>query len=194
MSALQVAIDRLWAALGDRDGLMPSLPDDAVMARARGGEAKAAMPRLMELLVADELTHIEITEPFDLLRESEWGSWPDEQRGAVQSFLDTWWEWTRTALEPETPPGLVLACLSRLEVSHVRWLGPWLDDLDGSSARHLAQIVIEQLPEPEWEGHEDARSQILGWARTEPVIIGLTVVGGIHLDDGQLGAALDQML
>jgi len=98
MNALVDAIDRVWDVLGDRDSLLPSLPDDAVMARARSG------------------------------------------------------------------------------------------------ARHLAEVIVSRLPEAEWEGSEDQRSQILGWSRTEPVIIGLTVVGGVHLDDGQLSDALDLML
>lgn len=194
MSALQVAIDELWAALGDRTGLLPSLPDDAVMARARAGEAKGALPRLLELAVTGGLERVTLTEPFDLLGELAWTSWPARERKAVEGLLDTWWEWTRTAVEPEIAPGVVLACLCRVGVPQVRWLGPWLDDLDGPMARHLAQIVTEQLPEPEWAGIEDQRSQILGWVRTEPVIIGLTVVGGVHLEADHLSAALDHML
>jgi hypothetical protein len=76
----------------------------------------------------------------------------------------------------------------------VRWLAPWLDDLDGPAARHLATVVITQLPEAEWAAHQDERAQILAWCRSEPVVIGLTVVGGVHLDDGQLSDALDRML
>ena len=56
------------------------------------------------------------------------------------------------------------------------------------------ETVDTQLPEAEWKSFGDERSQILSWCRSEPVVIGLTVVGGVHLDEGQLGAALDRML
>jgi len=194
MNALVDAIDRVWDVLGDRDSLLPSLPDDAVMARARSGEVKQAMPRLLELAVVDKLEHTRIVEPFDLLAENGWRSWPDNERQVIEALLDTWWTWTRTAIEPAVSPGRVLACLCRTGVPQIRWLSPWLDDLDGPPARHLAEVIVSRLPEAEWEGSEDQRSQILGWSRTEPVIIGLTVVGGVHLDDGQLSDALDLML
>ena len=164
------------------------------MARARAGEAKQALPRLLELALTDGLERVELTAPFDLLGELDWPRWPAAERDAIEELLDTWWEWTRTASEPQLSPGVVLACLCRVGVPQIRWLGPWLDDLDGPTAQHLARIVIEQLPEPEWEGIEDERSQILGWTRTEPVVIGLTVVGGVHLHPGQLSVALDHML
>lgn len=187
-------VDALWTALGDRSSLFPALPDDAALARARAGEVKDAMPRLLELAISGSAERMAITEPFDLMREAGWTTWPAGQRRAVEDVVDTWWEWVRGSVEPTMSTGLVLACLCRLGVPLVRWLGPWLDDLDGPGALRLAEVVIDQLPEPEWESIPDQRSQILAWCRTEPVIVGLTVVGGVHLEDGQLSAALDLML
>lgn len=192
MSALARSLDRLWDVMGDRSSLFPELGDDAVMARARSGEVRSAMPRLLELALTGQLATVELTEVFDLLADR--ATWSAEEERAVEDTLDTWWTLIRTSISPEPRPGVALACLSRTSLPLVRWLSPWLDDLDGPSASHLAEVVISQLPESEWEGHEDQRSQILGWCRTEPVVIGLTVVGGIHLDDGQLSAALDLML
>lgn len=194
MNALVGAVERVWDELGDRNSLFPSLADDAAMARAHAGEAKQAIPRLLELAVADQLAHMSIVEPFGLLAEVDWRRWPDSERRSVEALLDTWWTWTRMAIDPEVSPGRVLACLCRTDIPQIRWLGPWLDDLDGPPAQHLAEVIIGQLPEPEWEGQEDQRSQILGWTRTEPVVIGLTIVGGVHLDEGKLSAALDLML
>ncbi len=191
---LGASVDRLWSVLGDRESLFPELPDDAALARARSGELVEAIPRLLELAIGGGLERVAITEPFDLLREADWTTWPANQRAAIEDVIDTWWLWTRTAIEPEHGPGLVLACLCRLGVPQIRWLGVWLDDLDGPAAGHLAAVVTSQLQEPEWEGFDDERSRILGWCRTEPVIIGLTVVGGVHLEEGQLSAALDAML
>lgn len=188
------AIDELWAVLGDRTSLFPDLPDDAALARVRNGELKAGLPRLLELAIGGEAVNMAITEPFDLLRAADWTGWPGVERQAVEGVVDTWWEWTRGSNDPQPSPGLVLACLCRLGVPVVRWLTPWLDDLDGPAARHLAVVVIDQLPEAEWAVVEDEREQILAWCRSEPVVIGLTVVGGVHLDDDQLSHALDRML
>ncbi len=187
-------IDVLWDVLGDRNSLFPELPDDAALARARGGELKAAMPRLLELAISGSAVRMSVTEPFDLLSEAEWTTWPAVERRALESVVDTWWRWVRGSVEPTMPIGLVLACLCRLGVPMVRWLGPWLDDLDGPAAVRLAEIAIGRLPEPEWAPIPDERSQILAWCRTEPVVVGLTVVGGVHLEEGQLSAALDQIL
>ena len=191
---LGASVDRLWSVLGDRESLFPELPDDAALARARAGELVEAMPRLLELAIGGGLERVVITEPFDMLREADWTTWSVDRRVAIENVVDTWWTWTRTAIESDHSPGLVLACLCRLGVPQIRWLGAWLEDLDGPAAGHLAEVVIGQLPEPEWEGFDDERSRILGWCRTEPVIIGLTVVGGVHLEEGQLSAALDLML
>lgn len=191
---LGAVVDRLWDVLGDRQSLFPNLPDDAVLARARSGELAEAMPRLLELAIGGGFERVAVTVPFDMLREADWTTWPAEQRCALEDVMDTWWSWTRTAIDPEARPGLVLACLCRLGVPQIRWLGPLLDDLDGPAAQHLVDVVMGQLPEPEWEGFDDQRSQILAWCRTEPVIIGLTVVGGVHLEAGQLSEALDLML
>jgi hypothetical protein len=191
---LGARLDRLWDVLGDRESLFPQLPDDAALARARSGELVEAIPRLLELAIGDGLQRVPVTVPFDLLREADWTTWSAARREAIEDVVDTWWTSTRTAIEPELSPGLVLACLCRLGVPQIRWLGPWLEDLDGPAARHLANVVTGQLPEPEWEGFDDQRSQILAWCRTEPVIIGLTVIGGVHLDEGQLSEALDLML
>lgn len=194
VSAFTEAIDLVWEELGDRSSLFPSLPDDAVMARAQAGEAKEATPRLLELAMTDELEHMSIVEPFELLAEVQWRRWPDSERRAVEALLDTWWTWTRTAIDPVVSPGRVLACLCRTGIPQIRWLAPWLEDLDGPPARHLAEVITSQLPETEWQGADDQREQVLGWSRTEPVIIGLTIVGGVHLDEGQLSEALDLML
>lgn len=188
------AVERLWDVVGDRTSLFPDLPDDAALARAGAGELKEAIPRLLELAIGGGAERMAIVEPFDLLRDADWTKWPAAERQAVEDVADTWWEWTRRSNDPRPAPGLVLSCLCRLGVPPIRWLGPWLDDLDGPAARHLADVVVSQLSEPEWAPIEDQRQQILAWCRSEPVVIGLTVVGGVHLDEGQLSDALDQML
>jgi hypothetical protein len=192
--AVDTALERLWDLLGDRSSLFPDLAADAVLARARAGELTAAVPRLFELVTNDQLGDQPIVEPFRLLAENGWQTWLPLQQRAVEEFADVWWTDTRTAETPRFRPGEVLACLAHLDLPLVRWLHPWLDDLDGPGARHLATIVLSQLDEPAWTTRPDARAQILAWTRSEPVVIGLTLVGGVHLEPGQLGSALDLML
>lgn len=188
------AIDRLWAVFGDRTSLFSVLDSDAVLARAHAGETRGALPRLMELVVADALSPADRMEAFDLFSSGELSPWSRSDRAAIEGFADTWWRFTLRTEEPTPPVDLVLACLVRLDVPMIRWLSPWLDELDGPAAHHLARTVIDGLDDPGWADRTDERDQILGWARTEPVIIGLTLVGGVHLDDGELGRALDRML
>ncbi len=192
--AMATAIDALWATFGDRSSLMPYLEADAVMARARTGELKVAIPRLAELVVTDALVGVEPTELFEMLSSADWQSWPAGERSAIGQFADTWWTFTRSDEDPLVEADTVLACLAHLDVPLVRWLGPWLTDLDGPGAGHLATTVIERLTAKGWATRPDERLQILAWTRTEPVIVGLTLIGGVHLDEGQLGQALDLML
>ena len=192
--AVAEVIDEVWRVFGDRDSLMPLLDADAVMVRAQTGELKIALPRLFELTAGDELGDVPRQQTFALLSSSDWQHWDPPERQAVVSFADTWWRATRTDEDPLVSVDSVLACLAYLGLPMLRWLGPWLEDLDGPGARHLADAVIAQFPDEAWAGLPDERSQVLAWARGEPVILGLTLIGGVHLAEGKLGEALDQLL
>ncbi len=191
------ALDRAWDRIPAPDGgtgrgtLLPGLAADAVLARYRADgatpEALATVaPRLLELLVepaTDDATRIEIADALGPVSDP-----------ATQEVLDAWWAQT-LALEP-SPPGveMVLGCLVRCSVPLVRRLEPWVRDLDGPPARHLAELVLGGLAHPVWDGHDDQRRQVAAWTQTEPVVMGLTIVGGIHLDDGVLGRVLEVLL
>ncbi len=54
--------------------------------------------------------------------------------------------------------------------------------------------MLGGLAHPVWDGHDDQRRQVAAWTQTEPVVMGLTIVGGIHLDDGVLGRVLEVLL
>lgn len=192
--ALGEAIDRLWDVFGDRTSLFSVLDSDAVLARAHAGEVRGALPRLMELIVADAVSPADRIESFDLLSSEDVAPWSRADRSAIERFADTWWRFTLETEQPAPPVDAVLACLVRLDAPLIRWLSRWLDELDGPAAHHLARTVIDGLDDPGWADHDDEREQILGWARTEPVVLGLTVVGGVHLDEGELSEALDRML
>lgn len=195
---LEVAVGRLWATMTDQYGLLPELDHDAVLARANRGELLAATPRLVDLLVGARL---EVADAAALTGRLGGHDWDRVRRAAVEESLDAWWWETLQRspgehLEPYRPE-VVLGVLAAYDAPMVRWLGPWLAQLDGPGAQHLAAVVLggpDGLSGPAWSGREDRARQVLAWAGTEPVVNGLTLIGGIHLDDGVLGAVLDRLI
>ncbi len=192
------AIDTLWGLMADDYGLLPTLALDALLARADRGELAAATPRLAELVVDHALSPAEAGAVVERFGANDWS--PTE-RVAVGEALDAWWLQTLKRLPGEHPepygPAEVLGVVAGFGAPMVRWFGPWLDELDGPGAGYLADVVIggpDGLSGPAWAGKEDEARQVLGWARTEPVVYGLTLVGGVHLDDDVLGAVLDRLL
>lgn len=191
---IAASLDRLWREFAPPDSLLPQLAFDAVLVRADDGEFLECLPRLLELVTLPGADPELAVAVFDRLESHEWTSWPDERRRPVEELLDRWWA-THLALEPGDPAiHGVLAALVRLDQPVSRWLQPWLEDLDGPGARHLALLVRDQLTSARWNEVPDRRGQVLAWTRSEPVVMGLTLVGGVHLDPGQLGDALDRML
>ena len=200
VTPLVAAVSRLWQVMADDYGLLADLPYDATMARARRGELLAATPRLVELTVSGGLAVADAAEAVAELGRFDWTD-HRHRRTAVEGALDAWWA-EALALdrgehrEPFTPPvvlGVVLGWGSPL----VRWLEPWLAALDGPGARHLAEVVVggpDCLSGPAWAGKADQAGQVLGWARTETVVNGLTLIGATHLDDGLLSDALDRLI
>lgn len=191
---MAATLDALWAALGPEDSLLEELAADAVLARARHGELRACLPRLLELATAAGASPELAVATFDLLERNDWDQWPRRERALVEAHLDQWWL-TTLYLEPESPAlHEVLGALVQLEIGVRRWLDPWLVELDGAGARHLVALVADGLSSPHWAQRPDQRTQVLAWTRSEPVIVGLTLVGGVHLGPGELGRALDRML
>ncbi len=196
-SPVDAALKVAWDELGDRESLMPDLDADAVVARADTGELTAAAPRLLELAVSGQAGRdgahglIRRLRPLLVERGSE--------RKVVIDVLDAWWHTTLALDEAEpgrdTPPAsAVLGALAQTDEPLVRWLEPWLADLDGPSARHLAALVLDGLRGEAWDAVPDKREQVLAWAASEPVVFGLTLVGGVHLAEGELSDVFDRLL
>ncbi|MEM9564925.1 MAG: hypothetical protein AAGA93_20045 [Actinomycetota bacterium] len=195
---LGAAIDDLWSRMADDYGLLPDLALDALLARADRGELVAAAPRLVELTVSHAMSVADAAAVVDRFGQYDW---EPPERVAVGEALDAWWLETLRRLPGEQVepyrPEVVLGVVVGFGVPMVRWLGPWLDELDGPGAVHLADVVLggpDGLSGPAWVGKEDEARQVLAWARTEPVVTGLTLVGGVHLGDGVLGDVLDRLL
>lgn len=195
---LTEAIEALWAAMADDYGLLPDLALDAILARADRGELVAASPKLVELTVGHGLGVADAVGVIDRLGRHPWTA---PERALVTEALDAWWLETLKRQPDEQsehyPTETVLGVLVGFGAPMVRWLGPWLAELDGPGANHLARVVLgghDGLSGPAWEGRSDEAGQLLSWARTETVLNGLTLVGGIHLDDGVLDRVLDRLI
>jgi len=138
----------------------------------------------------------------DRLGSHPWsGSGPASERAVVTEALDAWWLETLKRQPDEQdehyPTEVVLGVLVGFGAPMIRWLGPWLDELDGPGARHLATVILggsDGLAGPAWAGKGDEAGQVLGWTRTETVINGLALIGGVHLDDGVLDQVLDRLI
>lgn len=188
--------------------LVPALEPDALLAwidgaaeRGDDDAVRAATPRLLELAVADQLGAVPVWQALSHLERSGWRSWPQADQWAVEAVLDAWWR--ATLLGHPSCPGAhdVLAAQARIRREVRPLLDRWLAELDGPGAVHLAELVMDHLDpgggplrHPAWVGIEDLAQRVTAWARSEPVILGLTLVGGVHLQPGVLSEALDRML
>ena len=201
-------LDRLARRWTPATSLVPALAPDALLtwidaAVERGDDAavRAAVPRLLRLAIGDALDPIPVWEGLDGLTRAGWRRWPLADRAAVEEVLDGWW-WASLLghpSRPAVPDVLVAQARVRGEVRPL--LDRWTAELDGPGAVHLAELLRDgldpgthRLVHPGWVGSEDLADQVVAWARSEAVILGLTLLGGSHLDRGLLSDALDRMI
>jgi hypothetical protein len=191
---IQQALEQARKVFGARGDHVLDLSADAVFARAQAGELRPNLAHLLELLVTNSLGPVPSWAVADLVGRAGWDTWSDAERTSIENVLDAWWS-TTLAFHPFEPGvDVILASLAHFDLPLIRWLLPLLEQLDGPGALHLAEIVLEALPSKGWDDRPAARLEILGWCRTEAVVTGLTVVGGVHLAPGTLGPLLDELL
>lgn len=140
---LRAASAALWELMGDDYGLLPDLPADVVLVRATGDELTLTVPRLLELLVQH---HVSVEQAGDIIARIANATWDSRQRAAIEELLDAWWLET-LMLEPGEhaypfTPEVVLGVLAGYDAPMIRWFEPWLAELDGPGALHLASIVL----------------------------------------------------
>lgn len=188
--------------------LVPALEADALLAwidaaadRGDGDAVRAATPRLLELAVADDLGPRPVWEALAHLDRAGWRNWPQEDQWAVEAVLDAWWLATLLGHPSRPPAAEVLAAQARLRGEVRPLLDRWVDELDGAGAVHLAEFVVDEIDPatglvggPPWSDVPDLGHQVVAWARSEAVILGLALVGGVHLEPGVLSEALDRMV
>lgn len=201
MHPLEAAIEEVWDAFGDRSSIMGDLAIDAVLSRSRSGDRRQALPRVLELLVTDEwigdptVNSVLAELAREVRDELDAPGTTAEDRRLIADVFDVWWSSTLMFDPPVSSEAAdVLSILARLDEPLVRWLGPWLADLDGPPARHLARLVRSGLATTGWSDQTDAAGQVLAWTRSEPVVFGLALVGGTHLGEGELSEVLDLLV
>jgi len=173
--------------------LVNDLAADAAMAIA-ATDLEASLARLFELIAIDELGDREAYEVFDLVSGADWLAWDMPALQAIAAWADAWWL-TALRSEPDTVnAGDVLGQLTHLGLPMVKWLTVWLDELDGLGSQHLAKFVIDGSDHRGWDGKRDEKEQVLAWARSEPVLNGIMMIGAAHLEAGQMAAILDKVV
>lgn len=176
-------------------GLLDELPMDAVLARAGRDELEPAAGRLLELMVSGQADLDQAVDAMTLIASHHWA---DHARRQLESVLDSWWAEALNLDAGEQEAGYraadVLGVIAGYDAPMVRWLEPWLVSLDGPGSVHLVDIVLDGLPGPAWADKPDEASQVFGWARTEPVINGLILIGATHVAPDRMSDALDRLI
>lgn len=173
--------------------LVDELAADAALAIA-GTDLEASLVRLFELVATDALGDRYAYEVFDLVGKAGWLDWDMPAVQAITTWANAWWL-TSLMTEPEfVNVGDVLGNLTHLGLPMVKWLSAWLDSLDGPGAQHLANFIIDGSSHPGWEGRDDERGQVLAWARSEAVVNGFMLIGGVHLEPGRMRQLLDRII
>lgn len=192
--AVEKSLAQVRVTFGEPAGLLSDLAADATWVRARNGELIQCMPRLTELWANGELDGS--VAAHDVLAEisNKWNELSSAQARSIESLADTLWQRALMAHPSETSADELLGELVYLRLPMVRWLEPWLGALDGPGALQLSAAILQPSQTEAWAGQPDARQQLQGWAGTEPVVMGLTIVGGVHLDEGDLADLLDLLL
>ena len=116
------------------------------------------------------------------------------QARSIEALADARWMLALTTTETDANVEQLLGELVHLDLRMVRWLEPWLNHLDGPGARHLAEVILRPAGTPGWIDRQDEWQQVRSWAASESVVMGLTLVGGVHLNPGDLSQLLDQLI
>ncbi len=187
VTPLRETLAAIRAARPECEALADNSPE-TWLALADTGELDRVTPLLLGALLDGTLP--------DEASSGLLGRWHPDVAGRsaeLVEFAERWW--AEALWGPEDQPAHpVLAEIVHLGEPMARWLQPWLDDLDGEPAVHLATAVLADWEAPGFAGLPDLREQCRSWAATEPVVFGLTLVGGVHLDGGVLGDVLDRLV
>lgn len=192
--AVDIAVAGVWNAFGRSEGLISDLAADAAWVRASEGELTTCLPRLLELWADRRLGHEPAAHEVLGLVAQEWPNLSSAQARSVERLGDVLWTRALTTYPSDPAVDELLGQLVWLGLPMVRWLDPWLAALDGAGARHLADVILRPSKSEAWQARPDSRQQLEAWSATESVVIGLTVVGGVHLEEGDFGALLDRLI
>jgi len=188
------ALDALRIEFPTSRALLGDLAADAVFALASPGEVDAVLHRLLELATHHDLADRYAYEIFDLLVAEDWKTWDMPAVQAISAWADAWWATALFADEDALNAGDILGQLTHLDLPMTRWLTPWLEAIDGPGAQHLARFIVDGSDHPAWSSRRDEYKQVKAWCKSETVVNGFTMIGGVHLAKGQLAQILDRVI
>ncbi|MEV0203457.1 hypothetical protein [Nonomuraea sp. NPDC050691] len=110
-----------------------------------GDEAdfKHYLPRLLELLITEEMDGWFVGPILAGRTATHWGSWPDDERGAVVAAVGAWWRETLSAYPRELDAEQLLEIIgSEFRLDPAPYLAVWEERAgEEAAARHLAALV-----------------------------------------------------
>ncbi|WP_329395478.1 hypothetical protein [Streptomyces melanogenes] len=143
------------------------------------GLYRRLVPRIVRLLVADELDHSLVA---SRLLAAAWRDWPAGERRALEAVWHAWW---RSALDTDPGVGRIADVLETLSVTAgtlSSWLAVWGETRTETADRHLHDMLDRWLFEDQladlhlgFYGELHATEQLLSWL--------------LSLEDGRVGAA-----
>ncbi|MFI7059365.1 hypothetical protein ACIBL3_00100 [Kribbella sp. NPDC050124] len=117
-------------------------------------------PRLMALMVYDELHLDEELVASRLVTAGCWSTWAESERTAMLAVCNLWWEAT-LASYPRTPEALkVLSFLATTPVPFTHWLEVWNAQPAGAADLHAADLCLW------WAGDLLGGDLMVGWSGT----------------------------
>ncbi len=193
MTPLAATIAR-WRARDQDRSLWDELPPDAAAARfSAGDQSPAGLLRLVEL-ITEPGRAAEAGPLIDLVIAAEPASDPDFDLAELVGDVAPVW-WAQALFSHPGPDNIVdvLAATVALTGGIDPQLRVWLADLDGPAACHFADAVTTEFASDLWSD-DDWPTRARTWARTDAAVNGITLIGGVHLEPGQLSAVLDRII
>lgn len=123
-------------------------------------------PRVMALLVRDEL-HVDADLIAQRLVDAGcWESWADDERDAMLTVCEAWWPDALASYPSRPQADELLAFLAMTPVPFAHWLDVWNSQPSGPADQHAVDICRR------WAAELPAGVK-LGWSRTADVTVDL---------------------
>lgn len=111
-----------------------------------GNLYKKLTPRIMALLVHDDLHVDEELVAERLVEVGCWSAWAEDERKAMLALCNVWWEATLSSYPRQPEVRAVLSFLATTPVPLVHWLEVWNAQPHGPADGHAADLFLDWAP------------------------------------------------